>query len=496
MFQFIHVETYARVASKKTKPTNAKAKASTPQARLAAAGGANAPKGMDVFTQADGSKGKKGKSTMHDVIAEALRADGHCNHVDAPQRPTFLYGDTINLSCLDLEIERKCEAEKKLTGRAPRKDMHVLLAGVSSYPRALQVEDPAGYERWEKSTVKWLRDKYGDNLRAVLRHDDEAHPHIHFFVCDRERLNAKELHDGHAAVASSPGVKTISKDATQVFNDAMRDFQSDYYAKVGHGAGLLRDGPKRLRLDGPTYQARKREARERVKLDAEVCQVQSDLLNGASTEAKQATQLRREAEREAAAMAVERAELDQLRGTLQRERDAVVREWAKSTEARAMAVEFERDSERIRTDLEKQLREAAQAQAAAKEAKAEATFATLARDREADELRTKKAEAVAVYKKYEAQISGLDALKDVAEIMRKPDAVGMLEFIAQNPDVRSVLDTLKQEPHLAQTFLLIGAQAMDPATYNSPVSGASQSFLDHLDSGEVAVVVQEFERPR
>ena len=85
MYQFIHIETYAREASTKT-PTKAKAKASTPQERLAALGGANAPKGMDAFTQADG-KGTKGKASVRDVIAEALRNDDHCNHVEAPEPP-------------------------------------------------------------------------------------------------------------------------------------------------------------------------------------------------------------------------------------------------------------------------------------------------------------------------------------------------------------------------------------------------------------------------
>ena len=172
MYQFIHIETYAREASTKT-PT--KAKASTPQGRLAALGGANAPKGMDAFTQADG-KGTKGKASVRDVIGEALRNEGDCNHVDAPQDPTFLVGDLGDMLAIIPEIERRSAEEKERTGRAPRKDMHVMLAGVASYPRALADSDPKGYERWEKATVKWLQKKYGDNLRAVLRHDDEAHP--------------------------------------------------------------------------------------------------------------------------------------------------------------------------------------------------------------------------------------------------------------------------------------------------------------------------------
>ena len=204
-------------------------------------------------------------------------------------------GDEAVLRGLPAEIERNCAAYSKRTGGpAVRKDAHVLLAGVASYPRELEAKDRAGYNNWEAATLKWLQRKYGDNIRCVLRHDDEAHPHIHFFVWDRERVNAKELHDGYAAAAHLP---LLSKETKQVFNDAMRDMQSDYYAKVGHAAGLLRDGPKRKRMDRATYKAIQREAQERAALDAEVSQVHADLLDGAATDAKRAAEQRRKVER-------------------------------------------------------------------------------------------------------------------------------------------------------------------------------------------------------
>ena len=482
MYQFIHIEGYARESSTKAKPSSKKATATanTPQARLAAAGGANAPKGMDAFTKADGSKGKKGKSTMSDVIREALREDDHCNHVDVPQSPTFLLGDPTNLWGLRDEIEAKCAVEKARTGKAPRKDMHVLLAGVASYPRALAIEDPAGYDRWEKATVKWLREKYGDNLRAVLKHDDEAHPHVHFFVCDRIRVNAKELHDGYAAAAHLP----LSKESNQVFNDAMRDFQSDYYAKVGHAAGLQRDGPKRLRLDRATHNARNREARERVALTLEAEKAMGSLLDDAAIEARTAAELRREVNREAGVLAVERVELEQLRDTLQRERAAVDGEWCKARESRAAAASFEADASRKLSTLDKQEANMERARTASDEAKAEARLATVARDREADALRTEKVRASALAKKLEGQLAGLGDIKDIAAIVRKPGAVAMLEFIEQNPNVRKVLDVLKAEPFLAETFVEIAqpheALGLQFATWESQKSNASQEFLDSL----------------
>lgn len=341
MYQFIHIETYARSTSTKVKPTKSKfPKADTPQERLAALGGANAPRGMDAFV--NGQATKKPKATSADVLAEALRDEGHCAHVEAPLPPVFLLGDEAALRALPLEIERNCEAEKARTGRAPRKDMHVLLAGVASYPRELAEQDQASYEKWEKATTKWLQKKYGEDLRVVLRHEDEAHPHIHFFVCSSERVNAKELHEGHVASAHLKGKDALSKEATQLYNDAMRDFQSAFYAEVGHTAGLLRDGPKRKRMDRSTYKALQREARERVALDKQSELARSELLNTASIEAQKAAEIRRKIEADKTAILIahqvvetERAELEKLRDQHQRERASLDNDWTRVREAKA-----------------------------------------------------------------------------------------------------------------------------------------------------------------
>lgn len=438
MYQFIHIETYALSASTKVKPTTPKGK--TPQERLAALGGANAPKGMDAFTQ--GSKAKKPKANVRDVIAEALRNEGDCNHVDAPQDPTYLVGDMGDMLGFIQEIERKVAAEKERTGKAPRKDMHVLLAGVASYPRELADADPKGYARWEWATVKWLREKYGDNLRVVLRHDDEEHPHLHFFVMDRERLNAKELHDGYIASAHLKGKDALSKESTQRFNDAMRDLQSDYYAKVGHGAGLLRDGPKRKRLDRATYKAVQREARERVALDASVGQAHADLLDVAGVEGRAAADLRRKAEQEAAALAVaqalvaaERAALNERSDQLQRDRAAVDADWTRAREAKATAERLEKKAEKDRAALDKQA-------IALERAKGKC-------DQEAEELRKRQTATKLVMQKYNHRLAGLGAVEDVRALVRKPELVAMVDYIDKHPEAREVLDFMRSDPEMA-----------------------------------------------
>lgn len=474
MYQFIHIETYAREASTKTRPTKAKAakakaKASTPQERLAALGGANAPKGMDAFTQADG-KGKKAKASVRDVIGEALRNEGDCNHVDAPQDPTFLVGDLGDMLAIIPEIERRSAEEKERTGRAPRKDMHVLLAGVASYPRALADSDPKGYERWEKATVKWLQKKYGDNLRVVLRHDDEAHPHLHFFVMDRHELNAKKLHDGYIASAHAP----MSKEGTQLFNDAMRDYQSAFYAEVGHGAGLLRDGPKRKRMDRGTYKALQREARERVALDASVGQAHADLLDVAGVEGRAAADLRRKAEQEAGALAIaqalvaaERAALVQRGDQLQRDRAAVDADWTRAREAKAKAEQLEAKAEKQRAALDRQ---------AAQLDKAKAKC-----DQEAEAMREEKALTTRVITRYKNRLAGLGAVEDVRALVRKPELVGMLDFLDKNPDARAVMEVLKDNEHMAGVFLDIVGPDAQPTGWVSPTAQAADDWLGQED---------------
>ena len=469
MYQFIHIETYAREASTKT-PTKAKAKASTPQERLAALGGANAPKGMDAFTQADG-KGKKAKVSMREVLAEALRDDDHCNHVDVPEPPTFLVGDEATLRGLPAEIERNLADHKKRTGGpAVRKDAHVLLAGVASYPRALADSDPKGYARWEKATVKWLQRKYGDDLRAVLRHGDEAHPHIHFFVCSRERVNAKELHDGYVAKAKA----STPKEGVMAFNDAMRDYQSAFYAEVGHGAGLLRDGPKRKRMDRATYKAVQREARERAALDAEVGQAHADLLDVAGVEGRAAADLRRRNEQEAGALAIaqalvaaERAELEQRSDQVQRDRAAVEADWTRAREAKAAAERLEKKAEKDRAALDRQTVQLDKAKAKC--------------DQEAEELRKRQTATDMVMQKYKNRLAGLGAVEDVRALVRKPELVGMLDFLDKNPDARAVLEVLKDNEHMAGVFLdLVGAD-VQPVGWASPTAQAAEDWLGQED---------------
>lgn len=266
MYQFIHIETYARKASTKVKPTNNK------YAKTSKAAPAELSSSQTTTHNTPDSNGsghdavKKPRANVGQVLGEVMRDIGYCPHVDNPQEPIFLYGDVDTLRSMPARIELNLAAYEKRHNlkRSIRSDAHVLLAGTATFPRELEQSDPARYIEWRQKTLDYLKKKYGDNLQCVVEHQDESHPHLHFYVMSAEHVNAKDLHDGYIA---SSAFKSMTNEANDAYNDAMRDYQTDYFNQVGHSCGLLRDGPKRKRMPKAEYKASQRSASETYELN-------------------------------------------------------------------------------------------------------------------------------------------------------------------------------------------------------------------------------------
>ncbi|HHQ4655133.1 TPA: plasmid recombination protein, partial [Aeromonas hydrophila] len=176
-----------------------------------------------------------------DVAAEAERKREHCMHVEQPQEPIRVFG------CSPSEAVEQAEAwgaqAKDAKGRKLRSDAPVLLAGVLSYPR--QGEE---WPEFKEKALVWLKSEYGDNLVSVIEHQDEQHPHIHFYAVPKPGQSFNNLHQGRAAAAEAKR-KGETKAAQQyAHNNAMRDWQDRLYQAVGREFGLARLGPKRQRL--------------------------------------------------------------------------------------------------------------------------------------------------------------------------------------------------------------------------------------------------------
>ena len=93
--QFLRIQSYARVASKKAQQVE--------NARAA-------------------KKGKPPKTIWNssEVIAEALRDEGACGHVKAPEPPTFHYGDEKRMRGLVAELDGYANAIHARTGKRLR----------------------------------------------------------------------------------------------------------------------------------------------------------------------------------------------------------------------------------------------------------------------------------------------------------------------------------------------------------------------------------------
>ncbi len=216
MYQFVHVESYSRSTPKRASTVNKK----TGKASSKASG-----------------------HCVKYVVDEAIREANSIPHIDAPQPPEYVYGAPLE------ELEATCDAwansVRDTRGHATRKDALCLAAGVVSAPKDIT---PEAWEEFQRDSMKWLKDKYGATLRTVIAHHDESHPHLHFYIVPELGQRFETIHQGRAAAAlvkAEGGVKGLQN---QAYKQAMREFQDEFYEKVGIEHGFTRIGPAKRRL--------------------------------------------------------------------------------------------------------------------------------------------------------------------------------------------------------------------------------------------------------
>lgn len=190
-------------------------------------------------------------TTVSGVLSEMKREEGFTSHLEQVNAPQVLYG---SIDALERSIERY-EAEFKTTDKNGkekklRKDACILLAGVVSLDRA----DEEIWEEYKKSSIEYLKNKYGENLKCVVEHTDETNPHFHFYVVGNKDQDLNLLHDGKLAVSKL--AKEDKKKLHQTaYTEAMIKFQDDFYTKVSNKFGLSRTGeePRERYKSRPDY---------------------------------------------------------------------------------------------------------------------------------------------------------------------------------------------------------------------------------------------------
>lgn len=217
-YQFIHIESYARKAG----------------------------------------KGKAGGRTIRDVLAEAKREIGHHHHITNPHPPEVLLGDLDDVETMAISW---AEQSKDAMGRKLREDGLALLAGVVSFPSAenLGVSEGEHLKRWDTfrmDTLIFLKKKYGSDLKCVVEHTDEKHPHLHFYCVPKIGARFESIHDGKAAALAAKSEGLLKGDQNRAYIEALRGFQDDFFQKVGAKNGLGRIGPGRQRLTRAEHKAK------------------------------------------------------------------------------------------------------------------------------------------------------------------------------------------------------------------------------------------------
>ena len=192
-------------------------------------------------------------STIREILAEAMREPGNTPHIEKPQPPTLIFGSTDNIEKL---AEEFAEQSTDQLGRKMRKDALIMLAGVASLPRD-QDED---FEEFKKKTLEYLKTKYGERLQCVIGHNDEAHPHVHFYALPSVGEKFEDIHEGFKASRKAYRDKQKKGVQNLAYINAMRRFQDDYSEKLGMQFGLTRLGPGRRRLSTKAWKAEQQQA--------------------------------------------------------------------------------------------------------------------------------------------------------------------------------------------------------------------------------------------
>lgn len=384
---FMHIETYAMSVSKMRKKREA--------------------------SRAEEGKVIDRKLSVEEICGEAARLAEHCPHVETVKPPVLLAGISPEQvpAILDARVREANAAIKAIKAamprgtrhsgpRAIRADTHTLMTMVTSHPTPWidietgeanfeNAESKAVLAKWEALNIAWAKLKanaLGLELVSVVRHEDEAHPHLHFlFIPRSQRLEARGSHPGYIAqkcIERGEGEddKAFQRRKNAAYIQAMRAFQDDYYQSVSLEAGLLRTGPKRQRLPRAVYLEEKAagkaralasvrgdQLRHEVEEAREALVESKDMLSVADGDAMQAIirAANIEAEnlaagRELAAKRADAASLEDLSVRRQDVTIALEREEAALKMAEAKRAEAEAHASRFREEIDRQLAEAEQ----------------------------------------------------------------------------------------------------------------------------------------
>lgn len=199
-------------------------------------------------------------------------------HIEEPRQPRRLLGcDPVDLKP---EIDKLANMARDSKGRRLRADAGLMIAGVISYPM-LRTElvssgDWLTYLDWRKASVDWFTRQFGQSLKSIVDHEDEAYRHIHAFMLpdlapDGQMDWALAHPARHARVtAAQNGRNKTEQNAAYIA--AVRALADDFHDTVSRHFGhdrvtVRRDRRSRAHhLEISTYQQRVDDAARQIDL--------------------------------------------------------------------------------------------------------------------------------------------------------------------------------------------------------------------------------------
>lgn len=218
-------------------------------------------------------KGKAGGHSVRSILAEAGRESGNHPHVSSPKPPQIVFGE--DLAAVEASTDAYAASVTDASGRKLRKDALVLIAGVFSREAGTPA---AEWEKTKRLSVEFLRGQYGERLRSVVEHTDEANPHCHFYVVPLPGERFDAVHQGRKAAALVRNAGALKGVQNTAYKTAMRNFQNAYSAQVGVELGLTKIGPARRRLTREQWKIEQAEAKR-------IASTKNEILAGAQAQA-------------------------------------------------------------------------------------------------------------------------------------------------------------------------------------------------------------------
>ena len=209
--------------------------------------GQGAPTGISGKARDTGS----GKLSAKQVIAEAIRNEHAAPHVKAPEPPRCIYGEPADklMTWYD-ELAVKAGEVTTMTAAGVKKrqrvDVPIMMGVVASYPGKAD-DDDAAYVAWRDSTLRFMQERYGDQLVSVLEHKDEEHGHVHAIVAN-DGKPIKPSHAGFSAMQKAAAEGEPKKMQSIAYQEGCRALQDVFFDQVASKVGLARLGPKKRRL--------------------------------------------------------------------------------------------------------------------------------------------------------------------------------------------------------------------------------------------------------